>query len=125
MSRGSSGSRLFLPLNANIVDLSYEPGLALRTRIVELAPSFTPGEVSRQTDVVFIGVRELEISLELGINPCVSRVSKWATHGKRRSGNSPGSKTGVSIKTSTGSINVACDSIRKLRLRDIPVMPTS
>lgn len=111
----------FLPVKANIIELSYEPGVRLRARSVELPRSLIPGEVSQEADIVFIGIRELEMALDLGTNPCVSRVSKWRV----RARGSRGSNTGLSIKTTMGYINVACDSVQELRLRDIPVMARS
>ena len=114
-------AKIKLPRNANIVELSYEPGIHLRARSVELPRSLTPGEVSRQADIVFTGVHDLEISLDLGTNPCVSRVSKWGA----RARGARGSKARLSIKTTMGYINVACDSVQQLRLRDIPVMAQS
>lgn len=114
-------AKIKLPRNANIIELSYEPGIRLRVRSVNLPRSLTPGEASQEADIVFTGVRDLEIALDLGTNPCVSRVSKW----KARARGSRGAKTGLSIKTSMGYINVASDSVQKLHLRDIPVMARS
>lgn len=112
-----------LPLNANIVELTYEAETLLRIRSVELPLSFTPGNISREADIIFLGVRDLEISLNFGVNPCVSRISEWKKHKRGGRVSTPsGATKAITIRTTKGTINVVCASIQFLHLKDVPVV---
>ena len=109
-----------LPQNANIVELVFEPRVALRMRIVELAPTPAPGEKSTVADVTFSSVRAVDIALDLDEkNAAIKNASKWQEPTTEVMSN----EKAVSVSTNKGRFQIVCRSVSRVDLLDIPVVP--
>ncbi len=118
MPTAFNASKLF-PKDAEVVELSFEPGQSLRARIqgVRAAQDDRTTQVS---DVVFAGVERIEMRFKIGeanprIESAVYRLQD-ATHAQCSRGSDL--PVGLSVHTNSGSVTVFCRSIERVVLQE-------